>query len=489
MRKKMFTVMAALCSLVVANAADVTDYTGLKAALSSGETEIKLAVGTYVLTDGALDIPAGTTVTGGWDAAFSKRTYPGEATDKSQMTILDGNALLTAVPSDKHRVAKVSGTLEGVMIRNGHVRDDNGGGVWVENNGLVLNCIIKGNVAMTVAGTTPSKGGGAYLNGANAQLVNCVIAYNMANNGYGVAGSGKVVNNTITANTYAPETVLVPGTSYQHFAHWRSTTGSPNPADLDPQTIQISAFRMATTQTTTSQYAVFAAAMDLTANGADISFESVTFDQLYDPITNGKVTDRMNFAAAGGSLFKQAGQSNFGLRKVGADYIYYDTHANDAMTFVSWYGALAYSVWLGGTLPTEGQWELAARHDGTSGVTATLYAGSDEAGSVAWYTGNSGSTVHEVAGKVPNALGLYDMSGNVWEWCADYINTTDEFAAYPTYGSLTDPLHTTPMSGSSRVLRGGGWSSTVSSLALAYRSYNTPATTSSSMGLRPVLVP
>jgi formylglycine-generating enzyme required for sulfatase activity len=93
------------------------------------------------------------------------------------------------------------------------------------------------------------------------------------------------------------------------------------------------------------------------------------------------------------------------------------------------------------TLPTEAQWEYACR----AGTTAD-YAGNLDA--MAWYNQNSGNTTHPVAQKQANAWGLYDMHGNVWEWCRDW---------YGNYqgGSVTDP--TGPTSGSFRVYRGGGW--------------------------------
>ena len=97
-------------------------------------------------------------------------------------------------------------------------------------------------------------------------------------------------------------------------------------------------------------------------------------------------------------------------------------------------------------LPTEAEWEFAAR--GGNQSNGYKYAGSNSIGSVAWYTDNSGGKTHAVKGKSPNELGLYDMSGNVWEWCSDW---KDSYSS----GSQTNPKG--PSSGSYRVLRGGGW--------------------------------
>ena len=99
-------------------------------------------------------------------------------------------------------------------------------------------------------------------------------------------------------------------------------------------------------------------------------------------------------------------------------------------------------------LPTEAEWEYAAR--GGNKSRHTQYAGSSNLSSVAWYSDNSGDKTYPVAKKAPNELGLYDMSGNVWEWCQDWYDEN-----YYGKSPKNDPCNNTE--GSLRVVRGGGW--------------------------------
>ena len=127
---------------------------------------------------------------------------------------------------------------------------------------------------------------------------------------------------------------------------------------------------------------------------------------------------------------------------------------------VSWHDANAYAKKVGKRLPTEAEWEYAAR--GGNKSKGYAYSGSNDLDAVAWYNNNSGSKTHPVAQKQPNELGLYDMSGNVWEWCSDWY---DE--GYYSGSPQTDPQGSN--SGKSRVLRGGFWYNNASSCRVANR--------------------
>ncbi|MGI8640025.1 MAG: formylglycine-generating enzyme family protein [Pyrinomonadaceae bacterium] len=126
-------------------------------------------------------------------------------------------------------------------------------------------------------------------------------------------------------------------------------------------------------------------------------------------------------------------------------------------------------------LPTEAEWEYAARAG-----TTTRYSYGDGEGSLdsyAWYSANSGSKTHEVATKQPNAFGLYDMHGNVWEWCQDWYGNYSS-------GAVTNP--TGAGTGSHRVGRGGGWGSAAAYLRSAYRFSITPSFRDVDLGFRVV---
>ena len=124
-------------------------------------------------------------------------------------------------------------------------------------------------------------------------------------------------------------------------------------------------------------------------------------------------------------------------------------------------------------LPTEAEWEYAAR--GGSKSRKTKYSGGSDIGSVAWYSGNSGSKTHPVKGKSPNELGLYDMNGNVYEWCEDW---------YGSYGSSAQSNPKGSSTGSSRVNRGGSWNDYVRYCRVSIRSNSTPDSRSDNHGLR-----
>jgi len=154
-------------------------------------------------------------------------------------------------------------------------------------------------------------------------------------------------------------------------------------------------------------------------------------------------------------LYKTIMGSNPSKFNKGARYPVEQVSWDDAQDFIK---RLNSSTGLKYRLPTEAEWEYAAR----SGGKKERYAGSNSPGSVAWFADNSGKSTHRVGTKSPNGLGLYDMSGNVWEWCQDWYGEN-------YYGNSPVNNPAGPMSGSSRVFRGGSCYDTARVVRSAFR--------------------
>ena len=137
---------------------------------------------------------------------------------------------------------------------------------------------------------------------------------------------------------------------------------------------------------------------------------------------------------------------------------------------VSWNIVQLFCTKAGLELPTEAQWEYACRAGSTG-----PYAGTGKLDEMGWYGDNSGGEAHPVGTKLPNAWGLYDMHGSVWEWCADW------YGDYPN-GAVTDPQGSS--SGSNRVLRGGGWNYHASYCTSSYRNDCVPSYANHGIGFR-----
>ena len=145
--------------------------------------------------------------------------------------------------------------------------------------------------------------------------------------------------------------------------------------------------------------------------------------------------------------------------------------AHQPVVGVTWAHAREFASWAGGRLPTEAEWEYACR----AGTTAARYGPDLDA--IAWYYQNSGTVPQQVGQKKPNAWGLYDMLGNVWEWCSDrrrmYLRDN---------ALVTNPVG--PDSGTERAVRGGSWGDTARAIRAANRNSNDPTHTFGDVGFR-----
>jgi formylglycine-generating enzyme required for sulfatase activity len=225
------------------------------------------------------------------------------------------------------------------------------------------------------------------------------------------------------------------------------------------------------------------------------------------PITNAQYAEFLNDAGIDGTgkraniqdgqqlIQASSGSYDWGLHYVGR---WVTSYANHPVIYVSWYGAKAYAEWAGGNLPTEAQWERAARV-GVENMPFGIGSGKRLTGDMANFDGRypydfdrggayedaSGAYVGgtTAVGSYPayaNAYGLYDMHGNVYEWCLDWSGS---YASSP----VTDPVGST--TGSYRVLRGGYWIISAQYCRSACRFFGHPGSRNNNIGFRVVFYP
>ncbi len=146
---------------------------------------------------------------------------------------------------------------------------------------------------------------------------------------------------------------------------------------------------------------------------------------------------------------------------------------NHPVVYITWYGARAYAKWIGGRLPTEAEWEYAAR--GGNKSKDYKYSGSNNINDVALYRDNSNLHSHPIGTKSSNELGIYDMSGNIYEYCNDW---------YAPYNNASQTNPRGPSSGSTRIIRGGSYDNYINTCRTTHRYYSAPYNANSYYGFR-----
>lgn len=249
----------------------------------------------------------------------------------------------------------------------------------------------------------------------------------------------------VTTNPLNISTAAIPAGT---FVMGSPTTEPNSGGDETQHIVTLSAFSMSTHEITCAQFAAFCNANNIESNGQWAAGPYPTQSLLF-------------------------AESTYGLNYSDGSWTPVTGKANAPMVYVTWFGAAAFAQYAGGRLPTEAEWEYAARAT-TSTAFNTGACLSNSQANYNWQapqTGctNSGAsypaTTQNIGTYAPNAWGLYDMHGNVYEWCSDW------YAAYPNT-ALTNPSG--PGTGSDRVLRGGNWYYPALYCRSAQRSYFIP---------------
>ncbi|MFZ4726543.1 MAG: formylglycine-generating enzyme family protein, partial [Paludibacter sp.] len=315
---------------------------------------------------------------------------------------------------------------------------------------------------ITNSKTTDGIGTGTFtssLTGLTAGTTYYLRAYatNSAGTGYG----NEQVFTTFIVNI---STSLIPAGTF--------IMGSPitevgRSTDETQYSVTLSAFRMSKYEITNAQYAAFLNAKSIGSNGIWSTAPTYPTQTL---------------------IYSSGTSYDWGLKYSGTQWVPVAGYENAPVINVCWYGAAEFATYVGGSLPTEAQWEYACRGGTTTPFNTGDFLTNLQANYnwVSPYNGGT-NTVTTYPGKTlpvgtyaPNGYGLYDMHGNVWEWCADWYDT------YPT-SDQTNPIGAS--TGLYRVIRGGRWFNYAKDCRSAYRYKNYPYTDYNSIGFRVVFVP
>ena len=267
-------------------------------------------------------------------------------------------------------------------------------------------------------------------------------------------------SSTVTTGSISLQMATIPAGT---FTMGSPTTEVNRSTDETQYQVTLSAFRMSKYDITNAQYAAFLNAKGIGSDGIYASGAYPTQTLIYS-------------------------NSSMGLQYTNNQWVPVAGYENHPVINVTWYGATEFATYVGGTLPTEAQWEYACRAGSTTpfntGTCLTdAQANYDWADPYSTCTNTSTTffgTTAAVGSYPGNAFGLYDMHGNVFQWCADWYGT------YPTTAQ-TNP--TGPTTGSRRVFRGGSWNYFAQYCRSAFRYFYYPNRNHYDLGFRVVLVP
>jgi formylglycine-generating enzyme required for sulfatase activity len=384
-----------------------------------------------------------------------------------KISILQGSASGAAVYAEAHSPLTNANGLATLEIGGGTVLSGNFATInWASGPYFVkTETDLNGGSNYTIASTTQLLSVPYALYAAKApdqqqltvSLTNDTLF--LQNGGFVIIPGISAANNG-GGNPLNIETVLIPAGTF--------TMGSPatepqRQSDETQRQVTLSAFRMSTYETTNAQFAAFLNARAVGSNGIYAAGAYPTQVLIYQNTSWGVTW-------TGSQWQPVAGKENF------------------PVTNVTWFGAQEFATYAGGRLPTEAEWEYACR-GGTTTAFSTGACLNNTQANYRWdfpLTGCSNTSTaypnqtQAVNSYSPNAYGLYNMHGNVWEWCADW------YGAYPTTAQ-TNP--TGPSTGADRVLRGGSWGNDAQDCRSANRDNSNPGNGDDSVGFRLAFAP
>jgi len=329
------------------------------------------------------------------------------------------------------------------------------GGTYSSAQNVTLSCTTSGaTIRYTIDGSEPTSRSTVYSSPISVFNITTIKA-----KGYKKGWTPSATESaTYTISGITPgEMILVPGGTFT----MGDTRGGGESDELPTHTVTLNSFYMGTSEVTQAEYSQYLTPVELWSDDSGLGSNYPAYDVSWYAIL--KYCNLRSMAEELTPVYSISGSTNpANWGKVPS--------SSDS----TWNAAICNWSANGYRLPTEAEWEYAAR--GATNTPDYLYSGSDDINAVAWYDGNNGSYgssnfgCKPIGTKAPNGIGLYDMSGNVPEWCWDLYS-------YSYYSSSPSSNPTGPASGSYgplRVYRDGSWGCSASYIRVASRDYKSP---------------